>query len=163
MSHRSRSNKGSKRKAGGLTSTYSFRFWGKIVLKGTPEHWHLEPVLCRSQGWSQNWVKIFYLYNVKIEPLTPSPLYLYRRIFTLGQLRPSRVWNISLRRRKPYPLSAYTKMIRENCLLHLGSIARVFMSFPIHYHWDLIMNFYLYRRKSSDPLPLYLYTVNFTV
>ncbi len=25
------------------------------------------------KGWSQNWVKIFYLYTVKIEPFTPSP------------------------------------------------------------------------------------------
>ncbi len=98
-------------------------------------------------------MKIFYIYNVKIEPLTHSPLYLYRWIFTLDQFWASQTGSIPLKPRKPYPLPTGTKMVWENCLLHLGSTSSVFMSFPGQYLWDLIKNFYLYRWKSSDPLP----------
>ena len=36
------------------------------------------------------------------------------------------------------------KVVWENCLTHLRSIASVFMSFSRHYHWNFISNYYLY-------------------
>ncbi len=52
------------------------------------------------------------------------------------------------------------KVVWENCLTHLRSIASVFMSFSRHCHWNLITNCYLYGWKSSDPLPPSIFTLS---
>ena len=96
------------------------------------------------KGWSQNWVKIFYLYNVKIAALQckdsspyPLPLYLYRCVFTHGQLWPSRPGNVPFQWMGRSPPPHALKVVWENCLTHLRSMASVLMSFSRHYHWNL--------------------------
>ena len=71
-------------------------------------------------------MKIFYLCNVKIEPLTPSP-----RLSLPMNFHPRPVTTVMSRK--------YSIETKE--------------TLPSTYRRDLIKNFYLYRQKFSDPLP----------
>ncbi len=72
-----------------------------------------------------------------------------------GHLQPPRPGNTAIEwiGNNLYP--HVLKVVWENCLRHLRNIARVYMSFSRHYHWNMITNCYFYRWNSSDPLPLY--------
>ena len=93
--------------------------------------------LCLDKWWSQNRVKIFYLYNVKITPLTRSP-----SIFT-DAFSPTTSYEhldqeiLHLNEWEDHLYPHALKVVWENCLTHLRSIASVLMSFSRHFHWNL--------------------------
>ncbi len=73
---------------------------------------------------------------------TPSP-----SIFT-GESQEMFHWN-----KGELNIPTHTKIVRENSLTHLGSIASGFMPITMHCQRNSIKNCYLYRQKSTDPLP----------
>ncbi len=93
-------------------------------------------------------MKIFYLYNVKIAALTPSPPSIFTDTFSPmasydrhdQEMFHLNEWEDHLCHVYPYGL----KEVGEDCLTHLRSIASVLMSFSRHYHLNLITNCYLY-------------------